>query len=315
MTGLIAFENKVAQTVRCVYAEIAHNGKLHTIGRKFLQNLTGHSVFQIEKVGSNGRCRNDDPVEVLVIQIAHQIQSIRGLFNDRVIRNNFCYSCLVDEMCFYFHLLLCSCAIMHRCKVQCFHAFASVLFANYLSQMRKVVLDLAVTLDGFIEGPNGEIDWCIMDDDMNFDVFLSGIDTIFYGRVSYDTWGHFEPGDDASEAERSLWKAVHSKQKFVFSKQARAEAKDVFIQDDIVGKVTALKAQEGKDIWLYGGAGLIRTFIDLGLIDVYRISVHPVALGNGKPLFENLKERIALTLLKTNVFRSGVVQLIYEPQR
>jgi dihydrofolate reductase len=52
--------------------------------------------------------------------------------------------------------------------------------------MRKVILDLATTLDGFIEGPNGEIDWCIMDDDMNFDGFISGIDTIFYGRVSYD---------------------------------------------------------------------------------------------------------------------------------
>lgn len=181
--------------------------------------------------------------------------------------------------------------------------------------MRKIVLDLAVTLDGFIEGPNGEIDWCIMDDDMDFDGFLSGIDTIFYGRVSYDAWGHFEPAADASDAERSLWKAVHSKQKIVFSKQERAEAKDVFIQDDIAAKVMQLKVREGKDIWLYGGAGLIRTFIDLGLIDVYRISVHPIALGSGKPLFENLEERISLRLLHTNVFRSGVVQLIYEPKR
>ena len=55
--------------------------------------------------------------------------------------------------------------------------------------MRKIILDLAVTLDGFIEGANGEVDWCIMDDDMDFDGFLRSIDAIFYGRVSYDMWG------------------------------------------------------------------------------------------------------------------------------
>ncbi len=77
--------------------------------------------------------------------------------------------------------------------------------------MKKVILDLAMTLDGFIEGPNGEIDWCIMDDDMDFDGFLSGIDTIFYGRVSYDTRGNYQPDASAGAAEQSLWKNVHCK--------------------------------------------------------------------------------------------------------
>ena len=71
--------------------------------------------------------------------------------------------------------------------------------------------------------------------------------------------------------------------------------------------------QGGKDIWLYGGASLIKTFIQEGLIDSYRISVHPVALGGGKPLFEDLKARLGLRLIKANTFRSGVVQCIYEP--
>ncbi|WP_198666914.1 dihydrofolate reductase family protein [Taibaiella helva] len=181
--------------------------------------------------------------------------------------------------------------------------------------MRKVILDLAVTLDGFIEGPDGEIDWCIMDDDMDFEGFVSGIDTIFYGRVSYDAWGNYQPEAGAGTAEQKLWQAIHAKQKFVFSSQDRQDEKATFISTDIPAKVATLKQQAGKDIWLYGGAGLIKTFIDLGLIDVYRISVHPVALGSGKPLFENLKERINLSLVKTNVFRSGVVQLIYEPKR
>lgn len=179
--------------------------------------------------------------------------------------------------------------------------------------MRKVILDLAVSLDGFIEGPNGEIDWCIMDEDMDFEGFLSGIDTIFYGRVSYDSWGNYQPEADAKPAEQKLWKDVHSKNKFVFSSHERHDENATFIQSDIASTVSEIKNQNGKDIWLYGGAGLIKTFINEGLIDVYRISVHPIVLGSGKPLFEDLKERIELTLLKTNVFRSGVVQLIYEP--
>src|SRR6478609_7901776 len=111
--------------------------------------------------------------------------------------------------------------------------------------MRKVILDLAVTLDGFIEGPNGEIDWCIMDDDMDFDGFLSNIDTIFYGRVSYDAWGNYQPDSNASTAEQALWKAVHSKKKFVFSSQNRQDEKAVFLSSDIVKHVAAIKNQEG----------------------------------------------------------------------
>lgn len=178
--------------------------------------------------------------------------------------------------------------------------------------MKKIILDLAVSLDGFIEGPNGEIDWCIMDDDMDFEGFLSGIDTIFYGRVSYDAWGNYQPNPEAPEQEQSFWKAIHEKKKYVFSSQTREDGKASFIQSDIAAAVSAIKNEEGKDIWLYGGASLIKSFIREGLIDAYRISVHPVVLGAGKPLFEDLKDRIGLKLIKTNVFRSGVVQLIYE---
>jgi len=180
--------------------------------------------------------------------------------------------------------------------------------------MKKVILDLAVSLDGFIEGPNGEIDWCIMDDDMNFDRFLESVDTIFYGRASYDAWGNYQPDALASEAEQSLWKAVHEKKKYVFSTQNREDVKATFIQSDIAAAVSSIKNGEGQDIWLYGGAGLIKTFIREGLIDRYRISVHPIVLGAGKPLFEDLKNRITLKLIQTNVFKSGVVQLIYEPR-
>ncbi len=181
--------------------------------------------------------------------------------------------------------------------------------------MKKIILDLAVTLDGFIEGPNGEIDWCIMDDDMNFDGFLSEIDTIFYGRVSYDAWGNYQPDNNTSDAERNLWEAIHSKKKFVFSRQQREDANAEFVSTDLVSKVNDIKAQPGKGIWLYGGASLIKTFIDLDLIDIYRLSVHPVVLGSGKPLFEDIKQRVNLKLLTVHQFRSGVVQLIYQAKQ
>ncbi|MFT2007471.1 dihydrofolate reductase family protein [Pontibacter sp. 13R65] len=181
--------------------------------------------------------------------------------------------------------------------------------------MKKVILDLAVTLDGFIEGPNGEIDWCILDDDMDFEGFIASVDTIFYGRVSYDAWGNFQPGSNASQTEQLLWQEVHAKKKVVFSSQNRQDEKATYISSDIANKVAEIKNQGGKDIWLYGGASLIKTFISLSLIDIYRISVHPIALGSGKPLVDNLKERLELKLIKSNKFKSGVVQLIYEPAK
>lgn len=180
--------------------------------------------------------------------------------------------------------------------------------------MKNIILNLAVSLDGFIEGMNGEIDWCIMDDDMNFDAFIASIDTMFYGRVSYDAWGNFQPDENTNPAEKTMWQAIHSKNKFVFSRQDRRGEKAAFISSDVAGKVAEIKKQGGKDIWLYGGANLIKTFIDLALIDIYKISVHPVVLGSGKPLFENLKERIGLSLTETKVFRSGVVELTYVPK-
>ncbi len=178
---------------------------------------------------------------------------------------------------------------------------------------RNIILDLAVSLDGYIEGPNGETDWCILDEDMDFYGFLETIDAIFYGRVSYEAWGNFYPDENAAEEEHKFWQAIHNKKKYVFTRQAGNDDRVHFIRSDVEREVAKLKSMEGKDIWLYGGAGLIQTFIRSGLIDRYRISVHPIVLGSGKPLFEEVKTPLELKLTGTNTFRSGVVQLIYEP--
>jgi dihydrofolate reductase len=178
--------------------------------------------------------------------------------------------------------------------------------------MRKIILNLATTLDGFIEGPNGELDWCILEEDMHFERFLHSIDTIFYGRVSYDQWGNYKPDTSASDMEKKIYSAIEAKEKFVFSSQSRVDDKATFISTDVVAMVKKIRDQPGKDIWLYGGAKLITTFIENGLVDEYMISVHPTALGAGKPLFD-IAVRLNLVLTETKVFKSGVVQLIYTP--
>ncbi|MGF7032239.1 dihydrofolate reductase [Paenibacillus mucilaginosus] len=177
---------------------------------------------------------------------------------------------------------------------------------------RRIILDLAVTLDGFIEGKNGEVDWCIMDSEMGFNNFLNQIDTILYGRKSYDLWGQFTPGFEQTDSEKEIWGLVHSKEKYVFSRtQKGTDNKAIFINDNILEEVNKLKNKPGKDIWLYGGASLITNFINLGLVDEFRLSVHPVILGEGKPLFIDIKQRLNLKMVNTRTFSSGVVQLIY----
>ena len=181
---------------------------------------------------------------------------------------------------------------------------------------RKIILDLAVTLDGFIEGKNGEVDWCIMDSEMGFINFLNQIDTILYGRKSYDLWGQYTPTIEVADAEKEMWELVHSKEKYVFSRtQKGTDNKAIFINENIPEEVNELKNKPGKDIWLYGGASLITTFIDLGLVDEFRLSVHPVILGEGRPLFIDIKQRLNLKLINTRTFSSGVVQLIYHLNR
>ncbi len=177
---------------------------------------------------------------------------------------------------------------------------------------RKILLDLAVTLDGFIEGPEGEVDWCIMDSEMGFTNFLNQIDTILYGRKSYDLWGQYSPEKAETDTERQIWELVHSKEKYVFSRTIKGTDNQViFINDNIYEEVNKLKNKPGKDIWLYGGASLITTFLNLGLVDEFRLSIHPVVLGEGKSLFNDIKQRVNLKLVETNRFSSGVVQLCF----
>ena len=104
--------------------------------------------------------------------------------------------------------------------------------------MRKVILNLAVTLDGFIEGPNGEIDWLVRDEKTDFaDILadiLKDIDVIFYGRVSYEKWGNYFPEDNARQKLKNAYQLLHSKQKYVFSRSKTNDNKAIFINDHVI---------------------------------------------------------------------------------
>lgn len=186
--------------------------------------------------------------------------------------------------------------------------------------MRKIILDLAVTLDGYIEGPNGEIDWLTKDQNADFgDILnniLTGVDAIFYGRRSYELWGDHQPDEKATPKLKAAYKLLHSKTKYVFSATENYDADGVItISSNIKNKVQEILQQPGENIWLYGGGKLTTTFVNLDLIDVYRLAVYPVVLGSGKLLFSGIENRIGLSLVDVKSSKSGVLGLTYERNR
>lgn len=183
--------------------------------------------------------------------------------------------------------------------------------------MRKVILNLAITFDGLIEGPNGELDWIVKDEEVNFGDILNEIlsdkDIIFYGRVAYDKFGNVEPDVKASKKIRDAYLLMNSKTKYVFSTTMKSDhTSAIFINSDIKEKVLEIKRQTGNDIWLYGGAKIASTFFDLNLIDEMRLAVHPVILGKGKSLFQHINQKQELMLLETRGYKSGVTLVKYE---
>lgn len=183
--------------------------------------------------------------------------------------------------------------------------------------MGKIILDLAVTLDGYISGPNGEIDWLVKDGEKDFGDILTeiliGVDAIFYGRVSYNLWGNYLPDERASQKLKDSYKLLHTKTKYVFSKTKKeVDSNTILINSDIEENIFSIKQKTKGDIWLYGGGKLITSIMNMGLVDVYRLAVHPVIIGEGIPLFSGIKNRIRLNLTNTEQSKSGVILLTYE---
>jgi dihydrofolate reductase len=182
--------------------------------------------------------------------------------------------------------------------------------------MRKLIYSMGVSLDGFIAGPNGEIDWSVPDEELHrfHNEQAREIGAHFCGRRLYEVMVYWETADknpSISEVELEfahIWQAMP---KIVFSTTLeKVEGNTRLATGDVAEEVTKLKAEPGKDLAV-GGAGLAASFTELGLVDEYRLFVSPVVLGGGTPFFPALDQRINLELVETRTFGSRVVYLRY----
>jgi len=184
--------------------------------------------------------------------------------------------------------------------------------------MRKIILCLAVSFDGYIEGPNGELDWIVFGEEGGSALtdFVKEIDTILYGRVSYEMWGNPTLDDSSSEFEKHFYGELFKMDRYVFSRTRNEfEGEPTVVRSDIAELIAKLRRQPGKHIWLYGGASLITTFMNLDMVDELRIAVMPVILGQGKPLFKDIQNRLKLELVDVDKATSGVLGLTYKAVR
>lgn len=184
--------------------------------------------------------------------------------------------------------------------------------------MRKIVLCVAISFDGFIEGPNGEIDWIVFDSEGGSELteFIQGIDAVLYGRISYEMWGNPELTHSSSEFEKTFYGALSKMDRYVFSgTKTEFDGNPTVVSSDITELIQKLKQQPGKNIWLYGGASLITTFMNLDLVDEFRLAVMPVILGQGKPLFKDIEKRLKLKLIEVRSSTAGVLGITYEGAR
>ena len=189
--------------------------------------------------------------------------------------------------------------------------------------MRKIISFVHISLDGFVAGPNGEMNWIKVNEEI-FDHVgkrISETDTALYGRVTYEMMENYWPtaGDDASaskhDIEHSKW--YKNAQKIVLSKKMKdASLKNTkIISDNLSDKINEIKQSPGTEILLFGSPTATHSLIELNLIDDYWLFVNPVILGRGIPLFVEVKDPIKLKLLSTQQFTSGVTALNYMLER
>jgi dihydrofolate reductase len=171
--------------------------------------------------------------------------------------------------------------------------------------MRRVVYRVAASLDGFIAGPNGEIDWIVPDPTVDFASIYAGVDTVLLGRRTYEMT--LQPG---APPWPEGWRI------YVFSRtlDAKRHAGVTVVSGNIGAAVAALKSETGSDIWLFGGGSLFASLLAARLVDQIEMAVMPVILGGGTPLVSVEAPRTRLTLTRSSTSPSGIVNLQYQVQ-
>jgi dihydrofolate reductase len=179
-------------------------------------------------------------------------------------------------------------------------------------RMRRLIVSNLVSLDGFFEGLNKELDWHVVDEEFFAYAkdMLRDADTLLFGAATYELMAAYwptAPPDEIADKMNTLPKVVFSRTlKNVTWNNSR------LVSTDIQEEILKLKEKPGRDIVILGSAQLASFLLPLGLIDEYRVILNPVLLGGGKPLFTGIMERMRLKLLSTRVLASGVVLLSYQ---
>ena len=183
--------------------------------------------------------------------------------------------------------------------------------------MRKVIFFMLTSLDGYFEGPNRDINWHNVDEEFNeFAVQQTGeFGALLFGRVTYELMEGYWPTESAKTDDPVVAGLMNSLPKIVFSKTLeKAEWNNTkLVKDNFAEEISKLKGQPGKDIAIFGSSDLTVSLTQLGLVDEFRIMVNPVVLGDGKPLFKGIKNKLDLKLTETRTFGNGNVLLYYEP--
>jgi dihydrofolate reductase len=183
--------------------------------------------------------------------------------------------------------------------------------------MRKIFAFIMTTLDGYYEGPDGEFDFWVLDEE--FDEFaveqLDEADTLLFGRVTYEGMAAYWPTPEAERDDPEVAARMNGLAKIVVSRTLEgAEWSNTrLIKDHVAEELTTLKRQPGKAVSILGSSDLTVSLVRMGLVDEVRIMVNPVVLGAGKSVFRTAGGRIGLTLLRSRAFKSGNVLLSYEP--
>jgi dihydrofolate reductase len=183
--------------------------------------------------------------------------------------------------------------------------------------MRKLISFMVITADGFTEGPEGEFDWPNVDEGFNdFAISqLHDLGALLFGRVTYEGMASYWPTPMAEQDNPVVTSLMNGFPKYVFSHTLSSAdwANTTLVSGEAGPAVAKLKEEDGHDLAVFGSAKLTASLLEQGLVDELRVMVNPILLGGGVSLFSTIKERIPLTLLRTTVFPSGNVLLVYRP--